>query len=74
MKEYTDSNSEEESAVLAIQSGEWVIKEATNLLNKYHSCKTAYAQNKLLPRIDYMLKRLAFEKKELGKMMGYDEV
>ena len=73
MEEYKDNNNEEQSAELSIKSGEWVINEATNLLKKYHSCKTAYARKKLLPQIDYMLKRLSFEKKEIGKMMGYDD-
>jgi len=57
---------------LSIESSEWVIKEANELIKQYHACKTAHAQNKLRPKLEYMMKRLAFEKREIGKLMGYE--
>jgi hypothetical protein len=55
---------------LSVASGEWVIKEANQLIKQYHACKTVHAQNKLRPKLEYMMKRLAFEKREIGKLMG----
>jgi hypothetical protein len=71
MEEYDDGF--ERSEEFAVQSGEWIIKEATQLIKQYKACKTCQAQNRLRPKLDYMLKRLAFEKKEIGKLMGYED-
>ena len=71
MEEYKDNIEDNEE--LAVKAGEWVIKEATKLAKQYKSCKTAHAQNKLRPKLEYMLQRLAFEKREIERMMGgYD--
>ena len=65
MEEYQD-----ESVDCTLQSGAWVVDEATKLLARYRSCKTAHAKNRLRPKLEYMRKRLAFEGKEISKLTG----
>ena len=68
MEEYNDGV--EDSVNLQLETGEWVIREATQLIKEYLSAKTAHAQNRLRPLIEYMLKKMAFEQKALAKLMG----
>jgi hypothetical protein len=72
MEEYDDNIGDDEA--LYVQNGEWALKEATQLINKYNLCKTAHAKNRLRLQLEYILQRIAFEKKEIGKLLGYDEV
>ena len=65
MEEYDN-----ETELLSIASGEWVIKEANELIKQYHACKTVHAQNRLRPKLEYIMQWLAFERKEIGKLMG----
>ena len=57
---------------IAIQNGEWIIREANRMIKQYKSCRTAHAQSKLRPQLDHILERLVFEKKEIGKLIGYE--
>ena len=68
MEEYNDGV--EDSVNLQLETGEWGIREATQLIKEYRAAKTAHAQNRLRPRIEYMLKKMAFEQKALAKLMG----
>lgn len=71
--EYEDNSTQEE---LSIKTGEWVIKEATQLIDSYHACKTEHGKNRMRARMEYMRSKLAFEEKELAKMLkqnGYEE-
>ena len=71
--EYEDEANQEE---LSIKTGEWVIKEAIQLIDSYHACKTEHERNRMRARIEYMKGKLAFEGKELEKLLkqnGYDE-
>jgi hypothetical protein len=54
---------------IVVQNGEWIINEADKLIKQYKSCKTAHARNNLRPRLDHILERLAFEKKEIEKLL-----
>lgn len=69
MKEQNDMERKEE---ITVQSGEWIIKEATRLIKQYKACRTAHAQSKLRPQLDHILERLVFERKEIGKLLGYE--
>jgi len=71
--EYEDDTTQEE---FHLKSGEWVITQATQLINEYHACKTEHERNRMRARIEYMKGKLAFEGKELEKLLkqnGYDE-
>ena len=71
--EYEDETNQEE---LSIKAGEWVIKEATQLIDSYHACKTEHERNRMRARMEYMKSRLTFEEKELAKLLkqnGYEE-
>ena len=71
--EYEDEANQEE---LSIKTGEWVIKEAIQLIDSYHACKTEHERNRMRARMEYMRGKLAFEEKELEKLLkqnGYDE-
>lgn len=70
MEEYNDNV--EESVQFSLQNGEWACNEAVKLIKQYKACKTAHAQNKLRARMEYIQKKLAFEGRELGKLMGED--
>jgi hypothetical protein len=70
MEEYNDNV--EESIGLSLSNGKWVLNEAEKLIRQYKACKTAHAQNKLRPKMEYIRKKLAFESRELSKIMGYD--
>ena len=74
MNEYEDNfeQQEEEKVKLYLKTGEWIAKEAGALIKQYKECKTANAQNKLRPRLEYMLGRLEFEKKQIAILMGYN--
>jgi hypothetical protein len=70
--EYNDETSQEE---LRIQTGEWVIREATQLLENYHACKTEHEKNRMRPQLEYMRNKLFFEGKELEELQkqnGYE--
>lgn len=58
---------------LSLQSGEWLVTQADELIKQYKACKTAHAQNRLRPRLDYMMKKLAFEGREVAKLLGEDK-
>jgi hypothetical protein len=58
---------------IAIQNGEWIINEADKLIKQYKACKTDHARNKLRPQLGHMLERLSFEKREIGKLMEYED-
>ena len=71
--EYEDEANQEE---LRIKTGEWVIKEAIQLIDSYHACKTEHERNRMRARMEYMRGKLAFEEKELEKLLkqnGYEE-
>lgn len=71
--EYEDEANQEE---LSIKTGEWVIKEARQLIDSYHACKTEHERNRMRARMEYMKGKLAFEGKELEKLLkqnGYEE-
>jgi hypothetical protein len=71
--EYEDDTTQEE---LSIKTGEWVVNEATQLLEEYHACRTEHERNRMRQRIEYMRSKLAFEEKELAKLLkqnGYEE-
>lgn len=71
--EYEDNTTQEESH---LQSGEWVITQATQLIKEYHTCKTEHERNRMRARLEYMKGRLSFEEKELAKLLkqnGYEE-
>jgi hypothetical protein len=71
--EYEDEANQEE---LSIKTGEWVIKEATQLIDSYYACKTEHERNRMRGRMEYMRSKLAFEEKELAKLLkqnGYEE-
>lgn len=71
MDEYRDNT--EESIQFSLENGEWACEQATKLIRKYKACKTAHAQARMRPQLDYMLKKLSFEGREIAKLMGYDE-
>lgn len=58
----------EENVDSLLDSAEWHIKEAIQLIEEYKACRTEYARKKLLPKLEHMGKRLGFEKRELGKL------
>ena len=64
-----ESNDIEQREEIALQNGEWIIKEATRLIKQYKECKTANEQNKLRPQLNHVLERLVFERKEIGKLI-----
>jgi hypothetical protein len=71
--EYEDEANQEE---LSIKTGEWVVKEATQLIDSYQACKTEHERNRMRGRMEYMRNKLAFEEKELTKLLkqnGYEE-
>jgi hypothetical protein len=71
--EYEDSKTPEE---LQIQTGEWVIGEATQLLQEYRKCQTEHEKSKMIAKLEYMRSKLAFEEKELVKLLkqnGYEQ-
>lgn len=64
------SNYQDESSVdFLLNSGEWHVKEATQLIEEYKACRTEHARKRLLPKLEHMGKRLGFEKQEIGKLM-----
>lgn len=71
MEEYNDNV--EAGVQLQLEASEWARNEADKLIKQYRACKTAHAQNKLRPKLEYMRKRLAFESNALSKLIGYDE-
>ncbi len=70
-EEYNDNV--EQSVQFSLANGEWACNEAVKLIKQHKACKTAHAQNKLRPRLEYMMKKLAFEGREIGKLMGYND-
>lgn len=64
MEEYQD----QDPADATLASGAWVVAEATKLIAQYKACKTAYARNRLRPKLEYITKKLAFEGKEINKL------
>jgi len=67
MDEYEQNIQNE--AETALKSVGWLNKEADKLIESYYSCKTAHAQNKLIPKLKYMFDKLAFEKRQLEKLL-----
>ena len=71
--EYEDDKTPEE---LQIQTGEWVISEATQLIKDYHNCQTEHEKSQMRAKLEYMRSKLSFEEKELAKLLkqnGYEE-
>ena len=67
MEEYDDNI--DSSVELSLQSGEWTIRETQRVIAEYKACKSVHAQVRLISRMEYMLKRLSFERNELGKLI-----
>ncbi len=67
MEEYDDNV--EKNIEFSLTNGEWACDEATKIIAEYRACKTAHAQNRLRSKLDYMLKKLSFEGKEIKKLM-----
>jgi hypothetical protein len=63
---------DENDVALFVENSEWALGEADRLINEYHTCKTAYGRSRLIPQLEYMFKRLSFERKEIGKLLGYE--
>ncbi len=59
----------EEQINFHLQTGDWIIEEATLLIKKYKACKTAHAQNRMRPQLLHMKARLAFQGRENEKLM-----
>jgi hypothetical protein len=55
-----------------LQSSEMWLQQAEKLVARYKKLKTLRAKSKLLPQLEYMLKRISFEKKEVKKLMNED--
>jgi hypothetical protein len=58
---------------LFIESASWITNRADVLLKKVRACKTHHAKMKLFPEIEYILKKLHFEKTELEKILPNEE-
>ena len=71
MEEYNDNV--EANINIQINASEWAGNETDKLLKKYRACKTEHAKNRLIPQLEYMRKRMAFEQKALVKLIGADE-
>ena len=71
MEEYNDNV--ETNINIQINASEWAGNETDKLLKKYRACKTEHAKNRLIPQLEYMRKRMAFEQRALAKLIGQDE-
>lgn len=58
-----------EDQQMTLNSGEYFIKECEKLIAEYKACQTVHQRTKLIPRIEYMMKRLSFEKEQLDKLI-----
>lgn len=52
-----------------LKSAEWIVKCGRDLVDKYMKCKTIRGRKKIMSEFDYIKKRLAFEKRELIKLI-----
>jgi hypothetical protein len=57
-----------DEAEILIQSGDWLTNEATDIIKKYKECKTEHARAKLIPKMEYIRSRLAFEKRQFEQI------
>lgn len=62
----------EENIKLHLKTSEWLLNEGRKLITQYKSCKTAYAQNKLIQKMECVLQKSTFECKELLKLINYE--
>lgn len=58
---------DEEQTQLRVESGEWLLKEITSLVEQYKACKTSHARVVLLPRLKYLVDKADFELREILK-------
>ena len=57
---------------IQLESAEWYCEQADKLISEYHNCRTAHAQQKLLPKIKHIRNKLNFEKRQMIQF-GYIE-
>ena len=65
--EYQDNPTQED---IQLQTGEWVITEATQLIKNYRECETEHEKNRMRGKLEYMKVRLAFEGKQLQNLLS----
>lgn len=58
----------EEQIETQLQSASWLTGEADKLIKQWKACKTAYARKKLIPKMQYMKSRLAFEGRAIDQL------
>lgn len=58
---------------MQLEASQWACTEADKLIAQWGECKTAHARKKLIPKLEEIRKRLAFEAKGIGKLIEGEE-
>ena len=61
-----------ESVDVLIDSATLYLTQGTQLINEWHSCRTENERRKLIPRLEYILQKLSFEKNEIKKLIDLE--
>lgn len=76
MNDENDTSGDGLSMWIRLHSANWYAQQATDLINEWKNCRTENARKLLIPKLEHIYRKLAFERNGIKKILienGYDD-